>query len=247
MTILIDSTACEEFVIHTDMGSLFVDNVPTVCPLCHHAIHIQNTLAVNHVNLSAKAISRTSINNKKHFELIFRCPRCFEAFIGKYFYSGGGARSANQSLYNLKALAPQSTKTEEAGEIISAISDRFDSIYRQAQIAEQSDLLEICGPGYRKALEILVKDYCIHRAVDDAEKIKKMFLGQCISVYVKDGSIKDMANRATWLGNDETHYERIWENHDLDDLKNLLDLTMGFIEQEIKAEQYKEAMDKGKS
>jgi hypothetical protein len=44
--------------------------------------------------------------------------------------------------------------------------------------------------------------------------------------------IKDCARRAAWLGNDETHYYRIWEDKDLKDLKLLLQLTLHWIEDE---------------
>ncbi|MBP2259149.1 hypothetical protein [Virgibacillus alimentarius] len=53
-----------------------------------------------------------------------------------------------------------------------------------------------------------------------------------------------MAERATWLGNDETHYVRQWENKDLQDLKNLIDLTVYFISKNLKAKKYKEEMAK---
>lgn len=51
-----------------------------------------------------------------------------------------------------------------------------------------------------------------------------------------------MAERATWLGNDETHYVRKWENKDLKDLKNLIDLTVYFISMSLKALKYQEEM-----
>jgi hypothetical protein len=41
-----------------------------------------------------------------------------------------------------------------------------------------------------------------------------------------------VAKRAAWLGNDETHYIRKWEDKDLDDLKKLIKLTVLWIEME---------------
>jgi len=71
--------------------------------------------------------------------------------------------------------------------------------------------MEICGVGYRKSLEFLIKDYLIGRAPEGegqaaaVEAIKKKFLGTCIKEDIEDANIKLVAQRATWLGNDETH------------------------------------------
>lgn len=41
--------------------------------------------------------------------------------------------------------------------IISELSPNFCEIYNQAYIAEQTNLMQICGTGYRKSLEFLIK------------------------------------------------------------------------------------------
>ena len=38
----------------------------------------------------------------------------------------------------------------------------------------------------------------------DEEKIKRMELGNCIQTYMLNPMVKDTAERAAWLGNDET-------------------------------------------
>ncbi len=38
---------------------------------------------------------------------------------------------------------------------------------------------------------------------------------------------------ATWLGNDETHYVRKWENKELSDLKKLVELTVYWVASDI--------------
>lgn len=71
---------------------------------------------------------------------------------------------------------------------------------------------QICGVGYRKALEFLIKDYLIsgESGEERKEAIKNKFLGNCIQYDVVNEQIKIVAQRAVWLGNDETHYTRIW-------------------------------------
>jgi hypothetical protein len=36
-----------------------------------------------------------------------------------------------------------------------------------------------------------------------------------------------------WLGNDETHYVRKWENKDINDLKRLIAMTVAWVEIEL--------------
>jgi hypothetical protein len=98
----------------------------------------------------------------------------------------------------------------------------------------------VAGPGYRKALEFLIKDYIISQFADeDAEKraahksaVEKQQLGPCIQEYIKNDRIKEISKRAAWLGNDETHYVRKWEDKDMEDLKRLISLTRHWIEEE---------------
>ena len=91
--------------------------------------------------------------------------------------------------------------------IISELSPNFCEIYNQAYIAEQTNLMQICGTGYRKSLEFLIKDYLISTLPEDQhEAIKNKFLNNCIRDNISNINIKTVASRAVWLGNDETHY-----------------------------------------
>jgi hypothetical protein len=55
-----------------------------------------------------------------------------------------------------------------------------------------------------------------------------------------------VAKRAVWLGNDETHYERLWEGKTIEDLKRLIDLTVHWIAMEIDTEDALKEMPEGK-
>ena len=124
-------------------------------------------------------------------------------------------------------------RKEEFSDIICSLSPSFEKIYNEAFAAEQMSLMEVCGVGYRKALEYLVKDYAVEgKDEKTSADIKSSFLGQCIENYVRDSSVKAVAKRAAWLGNDEAHYIRKWENKDVRDLKGLIRLTIRWIEQE---------------
>lgn len=129
-------------------------------------------------------------------------------------------------------------------DIINSISPSFVSIYNQAYHGEQMNLDQICGVGYRKALEFLIKDYLISRETDEQtiDNIKKKFLNNCIQENVQNDNIKNVAKRAVWLGNDETHYVRQWADKDVNNLKQLIDLTVRWIENEIETERVLQEM-----
>jgi hypothetical protein len=131
-------------------------------------------------------------------------------------------------------------------EHVTKISPRFCEIANEAQKAEGEKWKLIAGPGYRKALEFLVKDYLCKELPDEAENIKKLLLGSCIEKYVTNTNVKKMAARAAWIGNDETHYVRKWEDKDLEDLKKLIALTVHWIEMEAMTASVLVEMPEGK-
>lgn len=102
-------------------------------------------------------------------------------------------------------------------------SHRFIKIYEQTLNAEQSELDEIIGMGYRKSLEILIKDYIIKKQkIKSKQKIYEMGISSCIENYIKDVRIQILAKRTNWLGNDHAHYYKVWKGKNVEDLKKLL-------------------------
>jgi hypothetical protein len=134
------------------------------------------------------------------------------------------------------------TPAAQSFPLIDLVSGRFTELYNQASAAEAYGLADIAGTGYRKALEFLVKDYCVALSPEDAEAIRKKFLKNVIDDHLGDGKLKTAATLTTWLGNDEGHYERRWVDKDLKDLKALLNLTITFVNEEVQLEQYVQSM-----
>ena len=128
---------------------------------------------------------------------------------------------------------------------MEALSPQFVTVYTQARAAESYRLDEIAGMGYRKALEFLVKDYAIKRSPESEFGIRKAFLGSVISNHIDDPNVRQVAERATWLGNDESHYDRRWIGKDIGDLKTLIQLTVNAVESVLLAENYVSEMPEG--
>lgn len=191
-----------------------LSKLPDKCPYCHNAITPNVLFAHNHHTM---------------LEVTMYCPNesCCKAFIGYYRMITGSS-----TVQFLGETTKGTMEGRKFSEKINEISSSFVNIYNQAYIAEQQDLKEICGVGYRKALEFLIKDYVILSLGIDKEKVEKTLLGSVINDFVNDTRIQSVSKRAAWLGNDETHYIRKWEGGNLDDLKKLIDLTVHWIEME---------------
>jgi len=149
----------------------------------------------------------------------------------------------NFLLHSCLPFVPSETAFSEH---IRTISPSFCAIVSEAKNAERQGWKLVAGPGYRKALEFLIKDYLCLLHPTDADNIKSTQLGPCINRYVANDSVKATAERAAWIGNDETHYVRKWDDKDLDDLKILIELTVHWIEMEMMTKKILKDMPTGK-
>src|SRR5581483_6902780 len=70
-------------------------------------------------------------------------------------------------------------------------------------------------------------------ALRKEELFDLLFLAKCIQQYIKADRIKDMAERAHWLGSDWSHYERRFLNKDITDLKTMLRIVISDIDSEL--------------
>lgn len=176
-----------------------------------------------------------SVSTKSGMNIFCRCTNhnCERTFIS--IYRTHERLSNGHDTYAFSTVKQDmSLLKEQFSEVVMKISPNFANIYNQAYSAQQMNLNEICGVGYRKALEFLIKDYVMSSITDDAakEKIKRKPLGTCIQEDITAINIKEVAKRAVWLGNDETHYVRKWEDKDIHNLIETIKLTIHWIETE---------------
>jgi len=199
-------------------NSVPIDEYPDECPACHSAII---------PNFCYAYYDKKEWIRNDCLQVIWKCPKlnCQKLFIAYY-----KCHNSNCGGFFLQNCLVINRTNRNFSQIIKKISESFCKIYNQSFFAEQNGLLEICGVGYRKSLEFLIKDYLIKLSPEKEEEIKSKFLGNCISEDIKNENIKSVAKRATWLGNDEAHYSRIWEEKELKDLKTLIDLVIHWFE-----------------
>lgn len=54
-------------------------------------------------------------------------------------------------------------------------------------------------------------------------------ISKCINKYIDNERIKTLAERSSWIGNDEAHYIRKQEDRDVNDMKAFIKATVYFI------------------
>jgi hypothetical protein len=193
---------------------VLIDRHPNECPVCHVVVMPEGTGQIWRAG--------------PLLECLYHCTAdsCHRSFIAHYEQHSGNPNNPN---FKLKSCSPVTPVKANFDAEINALSPSFVSIYEQASSAEDYRLEDIAGPGYRKALEFLIKDYAISLHPDNGALIKKLELSKVIKQFLPGDSLPVVSSRAAWLGNDETHYERRWIGKDLSDLKRLILATVHFI------------------
>ncbi|AYO58119.1 hypothetical protein CO230_08290 [Chryseobacterium sp. 6424] len=208
--------------IHLDSRVFDIGRIIDFCPYCHK-------------HIIPKTNSHSLKNSELSFFIICTNLACGKAFVTVY-------EKLQSNTYFYKNAIGGFLEVKKFSEIISSISPNFITIYNQAETAEHYNLDQISGVGFRKALEFLIKDYSCKLYPEKESEIKAKMLMPVINDYIKSDNIKNVAKRAVWLGNDETHYERKWEGKDVQSLKKLIDLTISWIETEETTRQILEEM-----
>ena len=199
--------------------------MPNICPMCNTTLEMSPLFGFYDFDPLYRELKIPYV--------ILKCTKCdrisFAAYEETTFEENSG-RTADLIAYQ---LYPQPTKQKEFSEDIKAKYPRFCSVYNEALLAEHNRLNEICGMGYRKALEILIKDYAIEKDPDKEEEIKKAFLANCINSYIKSDKIQALSKASAWIGNDETHYEKRHIEYSIQELKLFIDAVVATIETDI--------------
>lgn len=159
----------------------------------------------------------------------FFCPACEKGFFVTY---GVEDFFSNECAYIIKQF-PIPTAITSIPEKVHILSPKFVEIFHQAETAENSGLSELCGIGYRKALEFLIKDYAISIHPESKDDIESSFLGKCIDTYIDNPKIKTLAKASSWIGNDETHYIRRNSDYNVQNLKQFISAAVAFIVYEL--------------
>jgi hypothetical protein len=222
-------------------GRNFSITIPNICPHCHI------------VNIPGFKWSANSFDTDdvKIILTVWQCANqsCGKIFMGNYKFDGDSFKFSRF----LNGLPKGPTWPKPIAELKTARHNsegkaeqtRFIKTYLQSLVAENNGLDELAGMGFRKSIEYLVKDWAIQNAPEESSKIEGMWLGGVINDYYS-GELKEILERATWLGNDQVHYNRLFEEFEIDVLKELIELIMVELDRQYKMKHYIDTIQKRK-
>lgn len=195
------------------------------CPMCHTSI-VPGILDVFYLAIDSQ------FSSFRVFVINF-CPKCRKVFVCQYDAYYCGMLKCEEAPVS---IAPKTFQKITFSNSISQLSPYFVKTYNESVHAESLGLVHICGAGYRKSLEFLVKDYLCHIHPEEENKIKTEFLGNSIS-RIENIRIKTLASRCAWIGNDETHYVKKHDDRGTDDIKRFINAMLHYIESELAFEE----------
>ncbi len=146
-------------------------------------------------------------------------------------------------------IYPNSFPNDYFEDKIIKLSPNFVETYKQSALANKMELNRICGAGYRLSLEFLIKDFATFLSPDKAVEIRNdNSVANIINNRIPDEDcfkeIKDIANRAWWLGCDSAHYDAKYKDLDISDLKECIDITVATIVFYLKRKHYLKVIQK---
>lgn len=211
---------------HFDNSSLMVD-VPEQCPICEK--NMIPCVMTDVVIVSDHSIKKTVNCDIYQASFITRCTHCFRLYTNIFeIYPDYSCKPhLFKDVYFETKMPSVNVKLPE---LINSVSPKFVKIYKQALQAEKLNLDELAGMGLRKAIEFLVKDYAIKNNRENEQEIKSQNLGNTINKFIDDDNLQALAEGATWIANDETHYATEWPNKDIEDIKKYIECFIGHIE-----------------
>ena len=212
--------------------------MPTECPCCNKTMASDLTpiIAVNNL-LPSDFMEDNKENVKVESECdtvsVYRCTSCNSLF--SIWSKHKAEMNENQEIVwtcEIQNMYPFNTHITRFSNEISELSPEFISVYKQSELAETQNLDEICGMGYRRALEFLVDAYI--RKVKPNEMIDPCLnLGKKIDKYIDNQKIKILAKKSAWLGNDATHIVNTHPNRAVEDMKKFIKAITTMIDAEF--------------
>ena len=156
--------------------------------------------------------------NQKHLCVTFQCPVCKNISFAKYEIDYMSDEYNQTHPYE---IVGKNTTIISFSAQFNKFSPGFVQIFNDSYSAQQLGLLSICGAGYRKALEYLLKDYLIKKE----KNINNKYLADCIKLCDDLFDI-DILNIMRKLGNASTHYENGNIEYDINTLNDYKDALL---------------------
>lgn len=192
-----------------------IEDIVSICPHCGKGI--KPTLIFN------TKYANGFTNDQFRLLAVMQCPICKQYFFVDQLilndHYGNFSQIVNYNIYP-KTIPAEINFDNRLHDLISP---DFCTVYKQALIADNEGLSEITGLAFRKAFEILVKDYAAHLNKNiNKQEILKLSLKQTIDTYFKSSEFEPIFRKISWLGNDHSHTFNKHDDYNVNDLKRFI-------------------------
>ena len=225
----INANECIDLLSHQYTTEDLPVVIPKICPCCGRVLGTKTRpiVVVNNLNTdnNRREEDYSMLTEKVPFDYtncqnmaIYQCGSCDELFVVRTVDLLVGQDYDTASYEGqYSAIFPSKYVKTTFSEDIEELSPEFIKIYNQAEKAENDGLDEICGMAYRKALELLVDAYT--RFINPDLTIAPRERLKVKIDTITDNNIKILAERTSWLGNDQTHIISEHPDYDVSDIK----------------------------
>ena len=195
------------------------DHLPDTCPRCKRSIHP--------IVEFAKTYAVWGYGDNTHMAMVyFTCPGCCKGFLGTYGISVNDiqnptAEDYNTSYFDTQLIEPDNFASPFWDERVSKLSPQFVQQYWEAEEIRKQQYIFPAGMSFRRAFELLFKDYLcsLKDTEEEKEKIRQhKQLAVLIAKSPLDERLKAIAKSCAWLGNDYAHYYNKHPENSIDDL-----------------------------
>lgn len=187
---------------------------PSTCPFCG-------------IETDATVISVTQIVHRKDstlFVVSCQCTHCENRFVALY----ERVKTTDKDGLEYIEVLPR-PKGKALPACLSTISPRFEDAHSEAEGAETFGFTNLAAIGYRRALEILIKDFAIVELGKSEEEVASKKLEVAIATYLQQEQLMNTADVVRILGNDHTHYKEKYPEHDFSLLKHYYDIFLRLV------------------
>ncbi|NLD33196.1 MAG: hypothetical protein GX662_13230 [Trichococcus flocculiformis] len=218
-----------------DSKDIFEDNcivdVKTICPHCNMTGRQEPITGAMNTRENVLAITTECLSCNKLSTHEYFCVETYRGTFETHYRNTYPNFSENINI-------PEKVKQEYPD---------FLKILNQSQQAEETNLNELAGMGYRKALEFFVKEY-VTKNLDEGKE-KELILSEPLGETIKrleNPMLQRISKASSWLGNDQTHMVQKHPDYGIEDIKKYIKVMTNLVEAEYVADQVGVLLNKSK-
>lgn len=156
------------------------------------------------------------------FAVMAQCPYCSRYFTMAYKLPFG-TKVPEPIIYKHSIKKREKELPKE----LSEISPRFVKIYNEALIAEENDLSELVGVGFKKAIEFLIRDYLIKFKKENEKEVLEQPLKDIMG-KISDHRVTQLTATYKWL-NSCNFCNRTFDEKDVQEMKKFINVISEYI------------------